>query len=381
MSRIGKMPIAVPAGVEVTVAEGNLVTVKGPKGTLTQQLQPSMTIKQEGAELLVSRPDDGKENRALHGLTRALLHNMVVGVTDGYKKTLEVNGVGYRAAKEGNKLVLNIGYSHTVEVPEIDGITIEVPQPNQIVVSGCDKQKVGQFAAEIREKRPPEPYKGKVDLVIDHHGSNDGFGKKNLIRPDAGGCAEVLYDVLTALGVKFTADIAECIYIGVSTDTGCFKFSNTTAHSHAVAAACLTAGIDGGEINRVLFETKSRPRFEMERIVFDTMEFHENGAIAVAVLWRRDIDHAGADMDDLDSIASLTRQIEGVQIGITLTEKPDGTVRVSVRTTKEMDAAAICKKVGGGGHIRAAGASFTCGMAEAKAAMLKAAEEQFHAAK
>ena len=113
MSRIGKMPVAIPAGVEVTVADGNLVTVKGPKGTLTQQLQPSMTIKQEGAELLVSRPDDGKENRALHGLTRALLHNMVVGVTDGYKKTLEVNGVGYRAAKEGNKLVLNIGYSHS----------------------------------------------------------------------------------------------------------------------------------------------------------------------------------------------------------------------------------------------------------------------------
>ena len=115
MSRIGKMPVAIPAGVEVTVADGNLVTVKGPKGTLTQQLQPSMTIKQEGAELLVSRPDDGKENRALHGLTRALLHNMVVGVTDGYKKTLEVNGVGYRAAKEGHKLVLNIGYSHTVD--------------------------------------------------------------------------------------------------------------------------------------------------------------------------------------------------------------------------------------------------------------------------
>ena len=154
MSRIGKMPVAIPAGVEVTIAEGNLVTVKGPKGTLTQQLEPTMTIKQEGAELLVSRPDDGKENRAL-------LHNMVVGVTDGYKKTLEVNGVGYRAAKEGNKLVLNIGYSHTVEVPEIDGITIEVPQPNQVVISGCDKQKVGQFAAEVREKRPPEPYKGK----------------------------------------------------------------------------------------------------------------------------------------------------------------------------------------------------------------------------
>ena len=161
MSRIGKMPVAVPAGVEVTIADGNLVTVKGPKGTLTQQLEPSMTIRQEGAELLVSRPNDEKENRALHGLTRALLHNMVVGVTEGYKKSLEINGVGYRAAKEGNKLILTIGYSHPVEVSEIPGITIEVPQPTQIVISGCDKQMVGQFAAEVREKRPPEPYKGK----------------------------------------------------------------------------------------------------------------------------------------------------------------------------------------------------------------------------
>lgn len=225
-----------------------------------------------------------------------------------------------------------------------------------------------------------EQYKGRVDLVIDHHGSNEGFGAKNLIRADAGACAEVLYDVLTALGCRLTREIAECIYVGVSTDTGCFKFSNTTAHTHAVAAACLTAGIDGGEINRALFETKSRPRFEMERIVFDTMEFHEDGAIAVAVLWRKDIDRVGADMDDLDSIASLTRQIEGVQIGITMTEKTDGTVRVSVRTTREMDASAICKRVGGGGHVRAAGASFTCGMDEAKAEMLRVAKEQFHAA-
>ena len=170
MSRIGKMPVAIPAGVEVTVADGNLVTVKGPKGTLTQQLQPSMTIKQEGAELLVSRPDDGKENRALHGLTRALLHNMVVGVSEGFKKELEINGVGYRAAKEGNELVMNLGYSHPVKMAEIDGITIDVPGPNKVVISGPDKQKVGQFAAEVREKRPPEPYKGKgikyVDEVI-----------------------------------------------------------------------------------------------------------------------------------------------------------------------------------------------------------------------
>ena len=161
MSRIGRMPVTIPAGVEFSIADGNLVTVKGPKGTLTQKLATNMTIKQEGAEVHVTRPNDEKENRALHGLTRALLHNMVVGVTEGYKKELDINGVGYRAAKEGKKLVLTIGYSHPVEVEEIDGITIEVTNPNHIVVSGCDKQKVGQFAAELREKRPPEPYKGK----------------------------------------------------------------------------------------------------------------------------------------------------------------------------------------------------------------------------
>jgi len=161
MSRIGRMPVAIPVGVEVKIEDGNLITVKGPKGTLTQQLSPAMTLKQEGTEIHVSRPNDEKENRALHGLTRALLHNMVVGVTEGYKKELDINGVGYRAAKEGNKLVLTIGYSHPVEVEEIEGISIEVPNPNHVVISGCDKQKVGQFAAELREKRPPEPYKGK----------------------------------------------------------------------------------------------------------------------------------------------------------------------------------------------------------------------------
>lgn len=161
MSRIGRAPIAVPAGVEIKIEDNNLVTVKGPKGTLTQQLHPAMTIKQEGAELRVTRPNDLKENRSLHGLTRTLLHNMVVGVTDGFKKTLDVNGVGYRVAMEGGKLVMNLGYSHQVIVSEIEGITIDVPAPNKIVIHGCDKQAVGQFAAEVREKRPPEPYKGK----------------------------------------------------------------------------------------------------------------------------------------------------------------------------------------------------------------------------
>ena len=170
MSRIGRMPITVPAGVEVSVAEGNVVTVKGPKGTLTQKLHPNMTIEQDGAVLHVKRPDDSKENRSLHGLTRTLLHNMVVGVNETYRKELEINGVGYRASKEGKNLVMNLGYSHPVTVSEVDGITIEVPGPNKVVIVGCDKQQVGQFAAEVREKRPPEPYKGKgikyVDEVI-----------------------------------------------------------------------------------------------------------------------------------------------------------------------------------------------------------------------
>ena len=161
MSRIGRAPIAVPAGVEVKIEDNNVVTVKGPKGTLTQQLHPNMTIKQEGTELHVTRPNDLKENRSLHGLTRSLLHNMVVGVTDGFKKSLDVNGVGYRVAMEGGKLVMNLGFSHQVIMEVPAGLTVEVPNPNQIVVSGYDTQLVGQFAAQIREKRPPEPYKGK----------------------------------------------------------------------------------------------------------------------------------------------------------------------------------------------------------------------------
>ena len=161
MSRIGRMPITVPAGVEVSVAAGNLVTVKGPKGTLTQQLHPAMVIELDGAVINVKRPSDAKEHRSLHGLTRTLLSNMIVGVNETYKKELEINGVGYRAVKEGKNLVLNIGYSHQVTVSENDDIQIEVPDANHVVIKGIDKQKVGQFAADVRSKRPPEPYKGK----------------------------------------------------------------------------------------------------------------------------------------------------------------------------------------------------------------------------
>ena len=160
MSRIGRKPINIPAGVTVTV-DANVVSVKGPKGTLTQKFHPNMNIAVEGNEILVTRPNDDKENRSLHGLTRTLIHNMVIGVTEGFKKELDVNGVGYRVQKQGKNLVMNLGYSHQVIVPEIEGITIECPSANKIVVSGADKQMVGQFAAEVREKRPPEPYKGK----------------------------------------------------------------------------------------------------------------------------------------------------------------------------------------------------------------------------
>ena len=160
MSRIGKMPIAVPAGVTVDIAENNKVTVKGPKGELSRTLASEMEIKQDGDTITVSRPNDLKRNRALHGLTRTLLNNMIIGVTDGYTKTLEVNGVGYRAAKQGNKLVLNLGYSHPVEMEDPEGLETKV-EDNKIIVSGIDKEKVGQYAAEIRSTRAPEPYKGK----------------------------------------------------------------------------------------------------------------------------------------------------------------------------------------------------------------------------
>jgi len=161
MSRIGRMPIAIPAGVTVEVAENNKVTVKGPKGTLERVLPGEMEIKVEGAEVLVSRPNDLKKMKSLHGLTRTLIHNMVVGVTDGYEKKLEVNGVGYRAAKSGKKLTLNLGYSHPVEMEDPDCIETVLEGQNKITVKGIDKEKVGQYAAEIRDKRRPEPYKGK----------------------------------------------------------------------------------------------------------------------------------------------------------------------------------------------------------------------------
>ena len=168
MSRIGRAPITIPAGVEVKV-DGSTVTAKGPKGTLTKTMHSNMTIAMEGNVITVTRPNDQKENRSLHGLTRTLIANMIEGVTNGYKKELEINGIGYRAEKKGNTLVMKIGYSHDVVMPEPEGVTVEVPSPNKLIVSGADKEKVGQFAAEIREKRLPEPYKGKGIKYVDEY--------------------------------------------------------------------------------------------------------------------------------------------------------------------------------------------------------------------
>lgn len=169
MSRIGNSPISVPAGVDVKVAENNLVTVKGPKGELTKKFSEELGIKVEDGVIKVTRPSEDKKHKSLHGLTRTLISNMVEGVTNGYSKTLEIDGVGYRAKKQGNEVVLTLGFSHPVVVAETDSIKLDVPQPNQIVISGIDKQAVGQFAAEVREKRPPEPYKGKGIHYLGEH--------------------------------------------------------------------------------------------------------------------------------------------------------------------------------------------------------------------
>ncbi len=220
-------------------------------------------------------------------------------------------------------------------------------------------------------------YVPQIGLVIDHHRSNEGFGRENYVVASRAACAEIILEVIEQMGIALDRDIAYGIYIGASTDTGCFKFSNTTANTHIVAAKCLEAGIDGGEINRALFETKSKARYQIEGRLFSTMEFYHDEKVAVARISRQARQETGADWDDLDAIAGIPRQIEGVEVGLTLTEMDNGDTKLSVRTTREVDAARICQQLGGGGHLRAAGATLPCPMEEAVCRVLEATERVY----
>ena len=246
-------------------------------------------------------------------------------------------------------------------------------KPEYIVSVDCAAQDmIAENAGEWAEN---------VDLAIDHHGSNNGFAKYNLVMGDRAACAEIVCEVIQNMGVTLTKDIARGIYVGVTTDTGCFKFSNTTAHTHRVAAECLETGLDGGEICRALFEVKSKARFEIERIINSNMKFYKDGKIAVVLITLADRKKTGVDWDDLDAIAGLTRQIEGVETGLTFTELENGSTKLSVRTTKEVDAAAICTQLGGGGHIRAAGATIALKPEQAILRTLEAAERVYQSEK
>lgn len=227
---------------------------------------------------------------------------------------------------------------------------------------------------------PPEmeQYADCVDVVIDHHKFNPCFGKTdNLIGGEFGACAEIIWDLIVELGIALDESIARSLYIGTATDTGCFKFTNTTVHTHQVAIACLQAGVDCGDINTVLFDTKSRSRFDMEKILYDTMQFYHEGKIAAVLVRLEDRERTGADWDDLDSIAGLPRQIEGVEVGLTFSELENGSTKVSIRTTKEVDAAAICRAFGGGGHVRAAGATLPYPAQEAMQRVLEETEKVY----
>ncbi len=220
-------------------------------------------------------------------------------------------------------------------------------------------------------------YADKVDLCIDHHRSNSLYAKTSVVFPEYAACGEIIYRVIEQLGTPITAEIAYPIYIAISTDTGCFRYSNTTAHTHEIAALCLKTGIDGGEINREIFETKSRPRFEMERIIFDNIQFYLEGKIAIVQILQSDLQKTGADIDDLDAISALPRQIEGVEVGITLQENKNNSVKISVRTNKDINAAAICENFGGGGHLRAAGATIDGNIKEALDRIVEVSEAMY----
>ena len=269
--------------------------------------------------------------------------------------------------------------AHLYKNPEITEMFVPFVSP-YYAPEGFQAQIIVAVDVAAQDMLPPEmqQYADCVDVVIDHHKFNPCFGKKdNLIGGEFGACAEIIWDLLAELGVALDEGIAQSLYIGTATDTGCFKFTNTTVHTHQVAIACLQAGVDCGDINTVLFDTKSRSRFEMEKILYDTMQFHHNGKIAAVLVRLQDRERTGADWDDLDSIAGLPRQIEGVEVGLTFSELENGSTKVSIRTTKQVDAAAICREFGGGGHVRAAGATLPYPAQEAMRRVLDVTEKVY----
>lgn len=223
-----------------------------------------------------------------------------------------------------------------------------------------------------------EVYEDRIELCIDHHRSNTEYAKRLYLEADSGAATECVYNVIEALGVEITPYIASCLYLGMATDTGCFKFSNTTPRTHRYSALMMEKGADYDEINRVMFETKSRGRLAMEKIVLDTMEFYFGGKCSVITVTNEMISKTGCSVDELDGITALSRQIEGVLVGITLKQKEDGRFKVSVRTFEPFDASVICAKHGGGGHTRAAGCEFKLPANEVKELLLATLEEFFN---
>lgn len=255
------------------------------------------------------------------------------------------------------------------EIPEkysyfIDGVSNNQSQePGTVIaVDVADRKLLGKLY---------ETYGDRVELSIDHHQTNTGFAKRTFVNPGAAACCENIYNIIRALGITLTDNMARALYTGISTDTGCFRFSNTTCDTHLIAAELMKYDINAGEINRIMFETKSRTRVELERIVLDNIEFYFNGLCSLIAVTRDIYKKTGCKDDDLEGITSLSRSIEGVVVGITLREREDGKFKASVRTYAPVDAAALCAKMGGGGHVRAAGCEIEGGLAKAKKLIIK----------
>ena len=299
-----------------------------------------------------------KENDCFLILTHASPDGDTLG--SGFALRAALEGIGKKA-----KVICPDGIPQKFEFIAVQN-NVDFEPKTIIAVDVADDKLLGSLE---------EIYKGKIELCIDHHRSNTEFAKRLYLEADSGAATECVYNVIEALGVEITPYIASCLYLGMATDTGCFKFSNTTPRTHRYSALMMEKGADYDEINRVMFETKSRGRLAMEKIVLDTMEFYFGGKCSVITVTNEMISKTGCSVDELDGITALSRQIEGVLVGITLKQKEDGRFKVSVRTFEPFDASAICAKHGGGGHMRAAGCEFKLPASEVKELLLATLEE------